>query len=133
MVSARGICNSVQSKAFRCCLLKCWPRNKKGIDASNAVNNGRSVPQAPTPKVNSFHISRNNRTGLHSSMPFFSSSRGVMPVSVCPSILATAMSCWFLFVKMTGISSTRISKTVKSRQGHGTDIGNGFRAIWWTF
>ena len=110
MVKARGICNRVQSKALRCCLLKCCPRNKNGIDASNAVNKGRSVPQAPTPNVNSRHISRNNRIGLHSSKLLSSSSREVMPVSVCPSILATALSCCFLFVKMTGISRHEYQK-----------------------
>ncbi len=55
-VNANGICNNVQSVAFLCFLLKCWPRNRNGMPASSAAKMGLSAPQKPTPSVISFQI-----------------------------------------------------------------------------
>ena len=88
MVNARGICKSDQSNAFLCCRFACWPRNKKGTAARSAVRSGRNVPHAPTPKVNSFQISRRSRTGLKLEMAS-SFSSGSSDSSSADSMLPT--------------------------------------------
>ena len=51
------------SKARRCFLLKCCPRNGPGIAASSAAKIGRKAPHIPTPRNISLQISRIKRTG----------------------------------------------------------------------